>query len=228
MVGGAVSAGAQPLTVDVVSDVVCPWCYIGKKRLDQAVASLGLPVAVRWRAYQLDPTLPAEGKSRREYLQAKFGSAEKLREVHERLEAAGEADGIRFAFDRIAVSPNTLDAHRLIRWAAETELQDIVVETLFSAYFTEGLDIGRVEILADVAGQAGMDGTEVARRIASDEDRAAVTAEVGAARQAGISGVPTFILANRYAVVGAQPPEAIAEALQKVYGMAAEPQPQPA
>jgi predicted DsbA family dithiol-disulfide isomerase len=209
-----VNAGAAAtLTIDVVSDVVCPWCFIGKRRLEKAVAAAGVPVAVRWRPYQLDPTIPPEGKSRRDYLEAKFGSPERIRQLHERVAEAGCGDGIDFAFEAIAVSPNTLDAHRLVRWAADSGVQDRIVEALFRAYFLEGRDVGDHEVLAEIADAAGMDRGAVRARLASDEDRAAVRAEIDAAQQMGVTGVPTFILAGRYALVGAQPAEDIAEAL---------------
>lgn len=217
MVGRAMSGSeGAALAIDVVSDVICPWCYIGKRRLEQALAQTDLPVVVRWRPYQLDPTIPPDGKSRHEYMQAKFGSPERIRQFHERLQEAGEAEGIRFAFDRIAVSPNTLNAHRVIRWAGESGVQDAVVEALFRAYFVEGSDIGRADVLAGIAEAAGMTGTHVEARLASDLDREEVSREVESARSAGVSGVPTFILAGRYAVVGAQPSEVVADALKSV------------
>jgi predicted DsbA family dithiol-disulfide isomerase len=211
-----VSAAGEPLAIDVVSDVVCPWCFVGKRRLDRAVAEAGLPLAVSWRPYQLDPSIPPGGRDRRDYMQAKFGSAEKIKHIQERLEGVGEAVGIAFAFDRIAISPNTLDAHRLIRWAGETGVEGDIVEALFQAYFVEGRDIGDRSVLADVAGAHGMERDAVAARLASDEDRDAVRREIDAAQQIGVAGVPTFILAGRYALVGAQPTEEIVAALQNV------------
>ena len=222
------ASGSTPLTVDVVSDVVCPWCFIGKRRLDRALKEVSMPVAVRWRPYQLDPTIAPGGKPRREYMEAKFGSAERIHGIHARLESEGHAEGIPFSFDRIEISPNTLDAHRLIRWAADSGVQDAIVEALFRAYFVDGLDIGHADVLADIAEGAGMDRNEAQARLASEEDRAAVSGEVQALRGAGVTGVPTFIIAGRYALVGAQPAEAIAEALRAVLersngGLQAEP-----
>ena len=115
------AANSDPLTIDVISDVVCPWCFIGKRRLEKAIAASEVPLAIRWRPYQLDATIPPEGKDRRAYLEAKFGSAERIKQLHENVAAAGAAEGIPFAFDKIKVSPNTLDAHRLIRWAEEQD-----------------------------------------------------------------------------------------------------------
>jgi predicted DsbA family dithiol-disulfide isomerase len=210
--------GASPLSVEVVSDVVCPWCYIGKRRLEKATTLVGVPIAVRWRPFQLDPTIPAEGQDRRAYLLAKFGSPERIREIHRRVEAAGAAERIGFAFDRIERSPNTLDAHRLIRWASEADRQGTVVEALFGAYFVEGRDIGDADVLADVAAGAGMDRADTVDRLASDRDRGAVRSEVEDAQRIGVTGVPTFILAGRYGIVGAQPAEEIAEAFRKSIG----------
>jgi predicted DsbA family dithiol-disulfide isomerase len=210
---------AAPLAVDVVSDVVCPWCFIGKRRLDKAIAAAGLPVTVRWRPFQLDPTIPPEGKSRRAYLEGKFGSLDQVRQIHERIEAIGKAEDIAFAFDRIAVSPNTLDAHRLLRWAQAAGRQDRTVEALFRAYFIEGRDIGDHGVLADIAETSGLDG-DIAARLAGDEDRRSVAAEVMAAQRAGVTGVPTFILANRYGLAGAQPAEDLAAALQAAHARA--------
>lgn len=208
--------GREPLAVDVISDVVCPWCFIGKRRLEKAVAVAGVPIAIRWRPFQLDATIPPEGKDRRAYLEAKFGSAERVREMQKRIAAPGVEEGIDFAFDRIKVSPNTLDAHRLIRWAAGPKLQDAIVEGLFRAYFLDGRNIGDREVLADIAAAAGMARETIATRLASDEDRAEVQADIQSAQRMGVTGVPTFIVANRYGLVGAQPVEELARAFAQV------------
>ena len=205
-----------PITVDVVSDVVCPWCFIGKRRLEKAMAAFEAPLAIRWRPYQLDPTIPAGGKDRRAYLEAKFGSAERIRQLHENVSAAGASEGIDFAFERISVSPNTLDAHRLIRWASEAGVEGKVVEALFRAYFFEGRNIGDHAVLADVAAAHGMERDTTLTRLAADEDRDDIVAEIDSARRIGVTGVPTFIVGNRYAVVGAQPAEEIVRALTAV------------
>jgi predicted DsbA family dithiol-disulfide isomerase len=205
-------AAPKPLAIDVVSDVVCPWCFIGKRRLEKAIALSGVPVAVRWHPFQLDPTIPAEGKSRRAYLEAKFGTAERIAELHRNVAAAGAAEGIDFAFDRIMVSPNTLAAHRVIHWAAEDGRQEAVVEALFCAYFLEGRNIGDHAVLTEIAEKAGMDRARVETRLASDEDRREVASEIYSAQKIGVTGVPTFIIASRYGVVGAQAPETLAQA----------------
>jgi predicted DsbA family dithiol-disulfide isomerase len=203
-----------PLKVDVVSDVVCPWCFIGKRRLETAMADIAVPLEIRWRPFQLDPTIPPEGKDRRAYLAAKFGTTDRVRQMQDRLVEAGEEEGIPFAFERIKVSPNTLDAHRLIHWAGESGKQERIVDALFRAYFLEGRDIGDHAVLADTAAAVGMDRAEVAPRLASGEDRASVRAEIAAAQQMGVTGVPTFILLGRYALVGAQPAAELARAFE--------------
>jgi len=206
----------QPLQVDVVSDVMCPWCYIGKRRLEKAVEMADVALDLRWRPFQLDPTLPAEGKPREAYLAEKFGSPERAGELYANIKAAGEAEDIPFAFDRIQVSPNTLDAHRLIRWAANAgpDVQGRAVEALFRAYFVEGRNIGDPSVLTAVAEGAGMDAALVAELLVGDADRDLVRQEVELAQQMGVTGVPTFIIANRYAVIGAQAPRQLAQAFQ--------------
>lgn len=213
---GAEAPALRPITIDVVSDVVCPWCFVGKRRLEKAIAMTELPLAIRWRPFQLDPTIPPDGKPRRDYLEQKFGDWARIEAMHDKLTATGAADGIGFAFDRITVSPNTLDAHRLVRWAADAGVQEPVVEALFRAYFQEGRDLGDHAVLAGIAEAAGMDRAEIARRLASEEDRDVVQAEIAAAQQMGVTGVPTFILIGRYALVGAQPAEALAEAFTTI------------
>ncbi len=206
----------MPLQIDVVSDVMCPWCFIGKRRLEKAVAQSSVPLDVRWKPFQLDPTLPPEGKDRRRYLEEKFGTGERIKQLYGNLAEVGKSEGISFAFERIEVSPNTLDAHRLIRWAGDAGRQDEVVEALFRAYFLEGRNIGDHAVLADIAASAGMVREEIAARLASNEDRDAVQDEIATAQQMGVTGVPTFILVGRYALVGAQPPEELARAFETV------------
>jgi predicted DsbA family dithiol-disulfide isomerase len=208
---------AEPseMNIEVVSDVVCPWCYVGKRRLEAALAqSDDAVVAVRWRPFQLDPTIPSEGLDRRAYMRAKFRDDARLAEVHARLRDVGAEVGIDFDFEAISRSPNTLDAHRLIRWAAASGVQDEVVERLFSAYFEHGRDIGDRSVLAEIAGECGMDAEAVERRVAGDGDGEAVRAEIDEAQSLGVTGVPFFIFASRFAVSGAQSAEVLARAIK--------------
>ena len=210
---------ANAITVDVVSDVVCPWCFIGQKRLDKAVAAAGdVDVHIRWRPFQLDPTIPPQGKDRREYMLAKFGSDERIREIHARIEPLGEAEGISFAFDAIKVAPNTLDAHRLIRWAgaAGEAVQNRLVRRLFQLNFEEGVNIGDHAVLVEAAREAGMDASVVATLLPTDADVEAVRTEIATASRMGISGVPCFLLEGKYAVMGAQDVDTLADAIRQV------------
>lgn len=207
------------ITVDVVSDVVCPWCFIGQKRLDRAIAAVGdVDVHVRWRPFQLDPTIPPEGKDRREYMLAKFGSDERIREIHARIEPLGEIEGISFAFDAIKVAPNTLDAHRLIRWAgaAGEAIQNRLVRRLFQLNFEEGASIGDHAVLVEAAREAGMDASVVATLLPTEADVEAVRTEIATASRMGISGVPCFLLKDKYAVMGAQDADTLADAIRQV------------
>ncbi|RUU88690.1 DsbA family protein [Mesorhizobium sp. M7A.F.Ca.MR.176.00.0.0] len=207
------------ITVDVVSDVVCPWCFIGQKRLDRAIAAVSdVDVHVRWRPFQLDPTIPPEGKDRREYMLAKFGSDERIREIHTRIEPLGEAEDISFAFDAIKVAPNTLDAHRLIRWAgaAGEAIQNRLVRRLFQLNFEEGANIGDHAVLVEAAREAGMDASVVATLLPTEADVEAVRTEIATASRMGISGVPCFLLEDKYAVMGAQDADTLADAIRQV------------
>ena len=204
-----------PLTIDIVSDAVCPWCYVGKRKLEAALAlKADVPVELRWRPYQLDPTIPPGGLARAEYMAKKFGSAGRVAEIYDRIESVGRDTGIAFAFDKIMRSPNTLDAHRLIRWSASAGKQDAVVERLFKAFFEEGADIGDHALLARVAGDCGMDAALVAELLAGEADKDAVRAEIAEAQKLGVTGVPFFIIGGRYAVSGAQSPEVLAQAIE--------------
>ncbi len=206
----------ETLTLDVFSDVVCPWCYLGKRRLERALSLVpDLAIAVRWRPFQLDSTIPQGGIERRVYLERKFGGPEAIAPTHRRMTEMGAAEGIDYHFERIRRSPNTLDAHRVIRWAADGS-EEAMVERLFKAYFTEGFDIGDHAVLSRLAGEAALDESVVASRLATDEDREAVEAEIAEAYRIGVTGVPCFVIASRYAVVGAEAPETIARALRSV------------
>ena len=194
------------IQLDVVSDVMCPWCYIGKRRLEQALDQIDdVEVELRWRPFQLDPTLPAEGRDRKEYLETKFGGPERAKEIYGRIKQAGLEEGLEFDFDAIGVSPNTVDAHRVIRWASNEgpEVQDRLVERLFKDFFMNGAHIGQHEVLVQAAKHAGMDESIVAALLATDKDRDEVSQEIAVAQQMGVTGVPCFIIDNKYAVMGA-------------------------
>ena len=207
------SETAKPLVIDVVSDVVCPWCYIGKRRLEAALAEVPeLYVTVRWHPFQLDPTIPPGGLDRVQYMNNKFG-AERYAEISARIAEAGNEVGIAFAFGKIKRSPNTLDAHRVIRWAEALGVQGAVKEALMQAFFVDARDIGDVAVLADVAADAGMDRAVVAKLLAGDADKDAVRDEIEMAQKMGVSGVPFFIFAQKLGVSGAQPSEVLKGAM---------------
>ena len=204
----------EPLQIDVISDVMCPWCYIGKRRLEKALAMRpDVPVDIRWRPFQLDATIPPEGMDRKEYLANKFGGEESAKQVYEPIVNAGRAESIPFAFELIERSPNTIDAHRIIRWAASADVQDAVVERLFEMYFIEGRDLSQSDTLLEAAMDVGMDGEIVANLLSTDADRELITKEVALANEIGVRGVPCFIVANKYVVMGAEQPEVIAGAI---------------
>lgn len=206
----------QTMQIDVISDTVCPWCYIGKRRLGRALSMRpDLDVCVRWRPYQLDPAIPPEGVGRKEYLLAKFGPGERPKAMANAIKDAGKEEGIDFAFDRIAKSPNTLNSHRLIRWAASAGVQDRVVDTLFQRYFTDGEDIGDIDVLVGVARECWMDTDLVRELILSDADVDLVRREDNLARRIGVEGVPAYIISDKYLLLGAQDPEVILRAIDK-------------
>mgnify|MGYP001031521956 CR=1 FL=1 len=205
--------------IDVVSDVVCPWCYLGMRRLERALEGItDIKADVRWRPFQLDPTIPAEGKERKAYMLAKFNDEARLQQVHANLVSLGAVEGISFDFDAITVAPNTLDAHRLIRWAASSGdgVQGKLVRTLFSYYFEQGKNIGDHGVLAEAAKEAGMDATVVEALLPTDSDREDVSSEIATASRMGITGVPCFLLEGKYAVMGAQDSATLADAVRQV------------
>lgn len=205
------------MQIDIVSDTVCPWCYIGKRRLERALAQRpDMTFEIRWRAYRLDPFVPAEGVDRKAYMRAKFGDNPQAKAIGYALRQAGAAEGIEFAFDSIEKRPNTTDSHRLIRWASSAGVQDDVVERLFHAYFEQGRDIGNPAVLLEIASEADMDVDLVEQLLASDADRELIEKEDAFAHEMGISGVPTFIFANRFLLQGAQDSEAIVKVIDKV------------
>ena len=203
--------------MEIYSDIVCPWCFIGKRRLEQAIETAGYAnrAHVTWRPFQLNPTMPKSGMDRRAYLDAKFGGAEARRAMEERLAKAGEADGIVFAFDRIERTPNTFEAHRLMWRAQQHRKQDDLAEALFHAYFSEGRDIGDGQTLVDIAAEIGLHRDEARQFLASDQGVEEVRAEEAAGHRLGIRGVPYFVLNGTYAISGAQPLDSFVSALQK-------------
>ncbi|HET7409865.1 MAG TPA: DsbA family oxidoreductase [Paracoccaceae bacterium] len=194
--------------LDIISDPICPWCYIGKANLDRAIAETGEnPFEIDWRIFQLNPDMPPEGMDRQSYLETKFGGPERARETYARIEAAAADAGIEMNFDRIPRTPNTMDAHRLIRWSRATGHQSDLVERLFAAYFAQGRDISNHEVLLDAAGSVGMEREVVERLLSGEADREQLHEEEAAARQMGVNGVPCFVLGGRYVLQGAQPVE---------------------
>lgn len=198
--------------VDIVSDTICPWCYIGKRRFERALDLSGRnDIAISWRPFQLNPDMPPEGMTRDDYVRAKFGGGDRPRQIYQAIAESGREAGIEFQFAKIKRTPNTVLSHRLIHWSAKQERQDEVVAELFKAYFEDGLDVGDLEILAECASRAGLD-RELARRfLLSEEGRQEVVASDVYARRLGINGVPCFIVNRKYAVSGAQPPSAFVE-----------------
>ena len=207
--------GSLKISIDVVSDVICPWCFLGKRRLDKALEQLdGLEVEVAWRPFMLDPTIPPDGLDRRAYLADKFGE-DRLESLHDPLVEAGKEDGVPYRFEAITRTPNTLDAHRLIRWSHLSGRQHAMAERLFMAYWNEGKDIGDHQVLADAAAAEGMERAQVLADLAGDKDKDTVLREIQMAQQMGVTGVPTFIVGRRYGVVGAQGADVIADAIRK-------------
>ncbi|MFN3147871.1 MAG: DsbA family oxidoreductase [Paracoccaceae bacterium] len=203
--------------LDIISDPICPWCYIGKTQLDRALeAHPDHPFQVEWHPFQLNPDMPREGMDRRTYLETKFGGREQAVSVYARIAEAAKAAGLDIDLGAIERTPNTLDAHRLIHWAGVEGRQTPVVSALFRAYFKEGRDIGDPEVLADIADGAGLDAALIHRLLASDADLDDIRARDAWAREHGVTGVPTFVVAQRHAVPGAQPPELWAKVIAEI------------
>lgn len=206
------------MQLDVISDTVCPWCYIGKRRLDKAISSWDrkdVEIAVTWRPYQLDATIPAEGVDRQKYYERKFGT-ERAKEAGKVIAEYGEQEGIKFAFDKIKRSPNTLDSHRLVKWAGTAGVQLDAVELLFKRYFEDGADVGCHEVLIEVATDIGMDVDLVRELLATDTDRKHIEYEDHKAREMGVTGVPCFLFEQKFSVVGAQDVETLTKVFTRV------------
>lgn len=206
-----------PVRIDVVSDVVCPWCFIGKRRLEKALAlKPEIPVEVHWHPYFLNDWIPREGIARSEYLTAKFGSPERYAGIAQRVSAAAAEEGLDYAMDKISRQPNTLDAHRLIRWAGGIGKAAEMKQKLMDLYFTDGADLSNRAVLVQAAVDIGLDAEDVAEALASGQDVEQVEQEAQSAKEAGIEGVPCFIFGGKFAVSGAQTPEYLAEAIERL------------
>ena len=207
----------RPVHIDVVSDVVCPWCFIGKHRLEKAIElTPDIPVEVRWRPYFLNDWIPREDISREQYLTTKFGSSERYKRIAQRVAAAASAEGLIYAIDKISRQPNTLDAHRLIRWAGGVGKAAEMKQKLMDLYFTEGADLTDRKVLVQAAADIGLNAEEIEKALAGEKDVAEVEREALSAKEAGIEGVPCFIFDGKFAVSGAQAPEYLAEAIARV------------
>jgi predicted DsbA family dithiol-disulfide isomerase len=212
---------AKPVgRIDVISDAICPWCYIGKRHLESALALLdkqGLHFTVAWHPFQLNPDMPREGVERAQYRLAKFGSAERSRQLDERITETACTVGLEFHLDRLTRTPNTLDAHRLIRLAGQHGVQDGVVEALFEGYFCDGADIGNAEVLTRLGVEGGLERDDITTMLASDAGLKEVAAADRMARNAGIQGVPSFALQGHVLFSGAVPADEMAQAFRRAW-----------
>ena len=212
---------AHPIgRIDVISDAICPWCYIGKRHLERALDILAehhCKITVAWHPFQLNPDMPAEGAEREKYRIAKFGGLERSRQIDQRLTEAAAHVGLEFHLEKIVRTPNTVNAHRLIRFAGQKGVQDAVVEELFEGYFCKGADIGDSKILADLGAEGGLDRAEVLAMLASDQGRKEVLAGDQMARNAGIQGVPSFALQGHVLFSGAVPAEEMASSFRRAW-----------
>ncbi len=209
--------------LDILSDPICPWCYIGKTYLDRALeARPDHPFAIEWHPFQLNPDMPAEGMDRRAYLEAKFGGSDGAKQVYGRIEDTAKAAGLAIDFDAIQRTPNTIDAHRLIHWSGLEGRQTATVTRLFKAYFEQGQDIGDRAVLLDIAEGVGLDRAMIERLLDSDADLEDIRAHDAHARERGVTGVPTFVLANTHVLPGAQPTELWTNVLDEIASQSAE------
>ena len=216
-------SAVSSVRIDVVSDVVCPWCYIGKHRLETAVGlTPEIGVDVNWRPYFLNPWIPREGIDRQTYLEAKFGSAERYRMIAERVVAAAAMERLVYAVDKIKRQPNTLDCHRLILWSRSATDPGNMNQRLMDLYFTQGADLTDPNTLVQAAVDCGMDGDLVRRLLASDADVDRIENEANSAKEAGIDGVPCFVFGGSVVVTGAQSPDYLASAIERTAGQIAQ------
>jgi len=211
------SASAQPVSIDVFSDVVCPWCFIGKRRLEKAIAlKPEIPVEVRYQPYFLNPWIPREGIERDDYLTRKFGSPQKYEQIAQRVAAAAAEEGLTYNVGSLNRQPNTIDCHRLIQWAQTIGRGAQMKQRLMELYFTEGADLTDREVLVQAAASCGLDAAQVRDLLASEQDVEEIAKAAEAASSAGIQGVPFFIIGGKYGVSGAQAPEHLAAAIEQV------------
>jgi len=207
----------RPLKIDVVSDVVCPWCYIGKSRIEQALAlASDVPVELNYRPFFLNPWVPREGIERDEYLTKKFGSPARYKDIASRVVDAAAQEGLEYHPDRVQRQPNTIDCHRLIHWADAIGKGPEMKQRLMELYFRDGGDLTDTEVLVQAAAEIGLDAAEVRARLATDADVDLISGQAEEAAEKGISGVPTFVFAQKYAVSGAQDPAQLAKAIRHI------------
>jgi len=212
-------ANDQTIKLDIISDPICPWCYIGKTHLDKALAQVpGHPFTIEWHPFQLNPDMPEGGMDRRAYLEGKFGGKDGAVRAYAPVVENAEKAGLTIQFDKMLRTPNTLDAHRLIHWAGIEGRQTAAVSALFEAYFEDGRDIGDHEVLADIADTIDMDASVVLRLLQSDSDKEDIRARDAHSRKMGVNSVPTFIVAGKHAVPGAQPPELWVKVIGELMG----------
>ena len=210
------------VSLDIISDPICPWCYIGKANLDAAIKETGAnPFDMNWRIFQLNPDMPPGGVNRREYLEHKFGGKERAAEIYGRIRDAAANSGLDVDFSKIERTPNTMDAHRLIRWSKTTGMQNALTHQLFVRYFEQGQDISDHDVLLDAAESVGMERAVVKSLLESDADREMLQEEESTAREIGVSGVPCFIVGGKYVVQGAQPPETWVKIIRELMEAAA-------
>lgn len=210
------------MDIEIIYDTVCPWCYIGKRRLDQALAMRpNLKVTTHWRPFLLNPELPPDGVDRTAYLIKKFGSETRVRRIYGAIGEAGQSVEIDFAFDRIQKTPNSIDSHRLVKFAARHGVADPIVEALFVAYFVHGQDIGDPEVLLTIGAAHGLDRGDLARYLASDQDMDSVTQDNARAHRLGVNGVPSFVFDGPMVISGAQEPQILARMLDAAAAAAA-------
>jgi predicted DsbA family dithiol-disulfide isomerase len=209
----------KPLKIDIVSDVVCPWCYIGKRRIENALALVpDVPVEIHWRPFFLNNWIPREGISRDEYLTTKFGSPEAYKGIAGRVVTAAGEEGLSYRPDLVKRQPNTIDCHRLIYWAEAAGKSADMKQRLMELYFRDGGDLTDTNVLVQAAADCGLDAEDVRKRLATDEDVERISVQAQEASDKGISGVPTYVFAQKYAVSGAQPADQLARAIRQVSG----------